>query len=92
MSTIEMTTAVIEHSDNSGSFDSDAWHLMQQAPLLAFYLIAAPDGHARKSDVDAFESILASGVKYQSSVLNRILPHARQNYRALIDNFDGGDN
>ena len=83
--------AVVDHSDNSVSFDSDAWHLMQQAPLLAFYLIAAPDGHARKSDVEAFDSILASGVKYQSSVLNRILPHARQNYPTLIDRLDGGD-
>lgn len=83
--------AVGEGGREAVSFDSDAWHLIQETPFLVFYLIAAPEGNVKDVDMEAFASILNAGAKYQSSVLNRILPLAKENYRTSIERLGGGE-
>ena len=73
------------------SFDASVWHLMQETPFLAFYLVAAPDGSAAQADIDAFATLLASGVKYQSTVMNQLLPYGIENYQDIIARLDSGD-
>ena len=73
------------------SLDSDAWHLMQEVPFLVFFLMISPEGQVKDSELEAFASILNAGTKYQSGVLNRILPLAQENYRTSIQRLGNGE-
>lgn len=80
-----------ESPNDSLALNADDWHLVQQIPFLVFFLIAAPQGKARKADLKIFEDIFAGAAKYQSTVLNRMIPYGCQNYQQIVEHLDAGN-